>query len=102
MPPLGLGDIPRNERLTGTQRTNNGVASANPKIYIPRQSQFQTQGGGLSRLEREDLLESHHQNRGVGIGWAHGGGPLPAENYRPVGMTDIIFSGQILVPILSQ
>jgi len=72
-------------------------------LYTPVQSAFQTQGGGLSRLEREDLPESHRQNRGVGVGWAQGGGgPLPAEHYRQSGMTDIIFSGQVLVPILSQ
>ena len=43
-------------------------------LYTPVQSAFQTQGGGMSRLEREDLLESHRQKRGVGVGWAHGGG----------------------------
>jgi hypothetical protein len=44
-------------------------------LYTPRQSGCQTQGGGLSRLEREDLPESHRKNRGVGVGWAQGGGP---------------------------
>ena len=45
-------------------------------LYTPVQSAFQTQGGGLSRLEREDLPESHRQNRGVGVGWAQGEGVL--------------------------
>lgn len=55
----------------------SGETSANESknLYTPRQSAFQTQGGGLSRLERKDLLESHRQNRGVGVGWGHGGVP---------------------------
>jgi len=44
-------------------------------LYTPVQPAFQTEGGSLSRLEREGLLESHRQNRGVGVGWAHGEGP---------------------------
>ena len=35
-------------------------------LYTPVQSPFQTQGGGLSRLERKDVLESHRQNGGWG------------------------------------
>ena len=54
----------------------SGDTSANnsKKLYTPVQPAFQTQGGGLSRLEREDVLESQRQNRGVGVGWAQGEG----------------------------
>ena len=56
-----------------TQRSVSGATSAgeSKNLYSPVQSAFQTQGGGLSRLEREDLPETHRQNRGVGVGWGH-------------------------------
>ena len=62
----GLLDVRLTESVSA-----NGATSSNPIIYIPpSRLHFKHKGG--SRLEREDLLESHRQKRGVGVGWAQG------------------------------